>query len=54
MKYDFDEIIDRSNTNSVKYAKAQRLHPSLPEGLYPYVGGGYGFRLSCPCAGCHA
>lgn len=35
MKYNFDEIIDRSNTNSLKYAKAQQLHPDLPEDYIP-------------------
>ncbi|MEG1012595.1 MAG: aminotransferase class I/II-fold pyridoxal phosphate-dependent enzyme, partial [Ruthenibacterium sp.] len=33
--YDFDEIIDRSNTNSVKYGAGKMMYPGLPEDFVP-------------------
>lgn len=33
--YDFDEIIDRTNTNSVKYDTAAVVNPYLPEEIVP-------------------
>lgn len=33
--YNFDEIIDRSNTNSVKYGVGKMMYPALPEGYIP-------------------
>lgn len=33
--YNFDEIIDRSNTNSVKYGMGKKIYPDLPEGFIP-------------------
>ena len=35
MKFNFDEIIDRNNTNSTKYGTAQLMHPELPDGFIP-------------------
>lgn len=35
MKYNFDEIIDRNNTNSTKYGTARMMHPELPEDFIP-------------------
>lgn len=35
MKYNFDEIIDRSNTNSVKYGVGKILNPGLPDDSIP-------------------
>ena len=35
MKYNFDEIIDRKNTNCVKYDTAKMMHPELPEDFIP-------------------
>lgn len=33
--YDFDEIIDRHNTNSVKYGVSKMMYPTLPEDFIP-------------------
>lgn len=33
--YDFDEIIDRSNTNSVKYGVGKMMYPGLPDDFIP-------------------
>lgn len=33
--YNFDEIIDRSNTNSVKYGVSKMMYPGLPDGYIP-------------------
>ena len=35
MKYDFDEIIERKNTNSFKYEGARLMEPGLPEDFIP-------------------
>lgn len=35
MKYNFDEIIDRSNTNSVKYGVSRMIYPGLPDDFVP-------------------
>ena len=33
--YDFDELIDRQGTNSVKYGVGKMMYPGLPEGFIP-------------------
>ncbi len=33
--YNFDEIIDRNNTNSVKYGVSKMMYPTLPDGFIP-------------------
>lgn len=33
--YDFDEIIDRANTNSVKYGVSKMMYPGLPDDYIP-------------------
>jgi len=35
MKYDFDQIIDRSNTHSIKYEAGHAVNPYLPEHYIP-------------------
>ncbi len=35
MNYDFDEIIDRENTNSVKYGASRWKYPSMPKDFIP-------------------
>ena len=35
MKYDFDEIINRIGTNSVKYETSLNEEPNLPENYIP-------------------
>lgn len=35
MRYDFDEIIDRSGTSSVKYGSARAVNPHLPADFIP-------------------
>lgn len=35
MKYDFDEIIDRTHTNSIKYEAGREEEPGLPEDFLP-------------------
>lgn len=35
VKYDFDEIIDRRNTNSVKYGVGKMIYPGLPVDYIP-------------------
>jgi len=41
MKYDFDKIIDRRNTDSLKYDFAAQR--GKPEDILPMLGGGHGF-----------
>ena len=41
MKHDFDKVIDRRNTNSVKYDFAAEC--GMPEDVLPLLGGRYGF-----------
>ena len=35
MKYDFDELVDRSGTHSLKYEACQKINPFLPEDSIP-------------------
>lgn len=35
MKYNFDELIDRSGTHSLKYEACRKINPFLPEGSIP-------------------
>lgn len=35
MKYNFDEIVNRDNTNSIKYGVGKMMYPGLPEDFIP-------------------